>query len=88
MSKPLWWKNSVKLIKKFTSDDSWAEFHINEELKNVVFVYYVNIEGERFECEQRVTFDSLESNLQDQVFDMLHESFRYSIERYIETVHL
>ena len=88
MSKPLWWKNSVKLIKKFTTDESWAEFHVNDDLRYVTFVYCVDIQGQKFQCEETATFDSLESNFQDQVFDMLHESFRFSIEDYIEMLHV
>jgi hypothetical protein len=88
MSKPLWWKNSVKLIKKFTTDESWAEFHVNEDLQMVTFIYSVKISGSTFQCEESVTFDVLDSDFPlDYIFEMIHESFRFSIEDYVEMLH-
>ena len=88
MSRPLWWKNSVKLIKRFTTDESWAEFHVNQDMRMVTFIYSVKISNEIFQCEESATMDILQSDLPiDDIFDMLHESFRFCIEDYVEMLH-
>ena len=88
MSKPLWWKNSVKLIKRFTTEDSYMTFetgtHYETGAGTVYFTYHVDIEGVNIMLEEMVSFDALEATaLQDQIAEELHESFRMMLIDYI-----
>ncbi|NDB84600.1 MAG: hypothetical protein EB127_18140 [Alphaproteobacteria bacterium] len=88
MSKPLWWKNAVKIIKKFTTDDSYMTFETGTHFETgagiVYFIYHVEVEGMNVMLEEMVSFDALEAvNLQDQLAEELHESFRGMLLDYI-----
>jgi hypothetical protein len=84
MSKPLWWKNSVKLIKSLTTDDSWASFDSDGWGEFWVrFVYHVKIDGVPAEFEEIMSRPLIESLSEKELFDKIHESFRQQIENYI-----
>ena len=84
MSKPLWWKNSVKLIKKFTSNDSYMTFDRVPNDNHVAFLYTVVIEGVEVCLEEMVTIDALEADrLQETLYEELHESLRLMLLDYL-----
>lgn len=88
MSKPLWWKNAVKVIKKFTTDDSYMTFDTGTRFDTgqgvVYFLYNVDVEGIKVTLEEMVSYDALSANnLQDQLVEELHESFRLMLLDYI-----
>ena len=83
MSKPLWWKNSVKLIKRLTTEDSWAGFDSENDEFWVRFSYHVKIDGIRVEIEEIMSRSLVESLPENELFDKIHESLREQIENYI-----
>ena len=88
MSKPLWWKNAVKVIKHFTTDNSYMTFDTGMEFSTgrqvIYFLYHVDVEGIEVTLEEMVSSDALSSNsLQDQLIEELHESFRLMLLDYI-----
>jgi hypothetical protein len=83
MSKPIWWKSSVKIIKNLTSDESYATFE-KENSHWVTFLYHVKLNGKEMTFEESATVDVLnQSNLFDQIFDALVEGYRLQIENFI-----
>ena len=83
MSKPIWWKNAVKIIKSLTSDESFATFE-KEDNVWVTFFYHVNLNGREVTFEESATIDILsQPDLLDQVFDALVEGYRVQIENFI-----
>lgn len=84
MSKPLWWKNSIKVIKDFTTDDSYMTFDVIEN--DVYFVYHVRVEGVYVMFEEIVSMDALSASdsIQKQLLDDLHDSFRTMLINYID----
>lgn len=83
MSKPLWWKNAVKVIKSFTTDDSYMTFDC--EVDDVYFLYHIQVEGVNLTLEEIVSKDALSApdSVQKQLIDELHESFRTTLMSYI-----
>jgi hypothetical protein len=88
MSKPAWWKNSVRIIKKLTTKDSWAEFerfaYSKDITDEVVFHYTVKIGDSWVVFSEMATIDSLEFVDHELVYKALSESFRLQIERFVE----
>jgi hypothetical protein len=83
MSKPIWWKSSVKIIKNLTSDESYATFE-KENNHWVTFLYHVKLNGREMTFEESATVDVLnQSNLFDQIFDALVEGYRMQIENFM-----
>ena len=83
MSKPLWWKNAVKLIKDFTTEDSYMTFQRYDN--NVMFFYNVRIDGVNVTLDEMVSIDTLECDrLQGILTTELHEIFASMIREYID----
>jgi hypothetical protein len=83
MSKPLWWKNSVKIIKSLTSDESFATFE-REDGNWITFFYHLQLEGRKVTFEESASVDILnKTELVDQIFDALVEGYRLQIENFI-----
>lgn len=83
MSKPLWWKNAVKVIKNFTTENSYMTFDCDED--NVLFLYHIQVEGVYVMIEEIVSKDVLSStdSVQKQLLNELHDSFRDMLMDYI-----
>lgn len=83
MSKPIWWKNAVKIIKNLTSDESFATFD-REDSNWITFFYHVQLNGREITFEESASIDILShQDLLDQVFDALVEGYRIQIENFI-----
>jgi len=83
MSKPIWWKSAVKIIKNLTSDESYATFD-RESNHWITFFYHVNLNGRELVFEESATIDILnQTDLIDQIFDALVEGYRVQIENFI-----
>jgi len=83
MSKPVWWKNSVKLIKRLTTEDSWAGFDSEGDEFWVRFSYHVKIDGVPAEFEEIMSRPLVESLSEEELFNKIHESLREQIENYL-----